>query len=144
MAAGTGITLTRGNVFVFGYVVESRDRQQSYDRVHRLGQTRPVRIIRLITEDSLEQRMVSLQENKSALDNGFMCKLSAEERKKVFCFCTCIACTFHFLFLTQCSVSSLGSHNRLKDLFEVVDIEQHWDVVEEDESEDLGGFIGEG
>eukprot|EP00977_Amphora_coffeiformis_P011250 scaffold2707_cov169-Amphora_coffeaeformis.AAC.6 len=108
MAAGTGITLTRENVcFVLDTWWNAAIENQAMDRVHRLGQTRPVRIISFIVEDSLEQRMVRLQENKSALGNGSKRKRSAEERKKV------------------------------------VDIEQHWDGVYDDDGEDLGGFIVE-
>ena len=53
------------------------------DRVHRIGQTRPVRVVRLVMNDSLEGRMVDLQDAKTALGNGSLRKLSAAERKKV-------------------------------------------------------------
>ncbi|KAK9368205.1 SNF2 family N-terminal domain-containing protein [Lipomyces kononenkoae] len=38
---------------------------QSGDRVHRIGQHRPVRITRLIIEDSIESRIIELQEKKA-------------------------------------------------------------------------------
>lgn len=37
------------------------------DRIHRLGQYRPVRITRLIIENSIESRIVQLQEKKELL-----------------------------------------------------------------------------
>ncbi|PHZ07300.1 uncharacterized protein RHIMIDRAFT_277214 [Rhizopus microsporus ATCC 52813] len=37
------------------------------DRIHRLGQRRPIRITRLIIENSIESRIVQLQEKKTAL-----------------------------------------------------------------------------
>ena len=37
------------------------------DRIHRLGQRRPVQAIKLIIEDSIESRIVQLQEKKSAM-----------------------------------------------------------------------------
>ncbi|KAK9456921.1 SNF2 family N-terminal domain-containing protein [Dipodascopsis uninucleata] len=38
---------------------------QSGDRVHRIGQHRPVRITRLVIEDSIESRIIELQEKKA-------------------------------------------------------------------------------
>lgn len=37
------------------------------DRIHRLGQHRPVQAIKLVIEDSIESRIVQLQEKKSAM-----------------------------------------------------------------------------
>ena len=37
------------------------------DRIHRLGQRRPVKAIKLVIEDSIESRIVQLQEKKSAM-----------------------------------------------------------------------------
>ena len=55
-AAGAGLTLHRSNVAVY----ESLSNQaahflQSLDRIHRRGQTRPVRYVTLLAEDSLEE-----------------------------------------------------------------------------------------
>lgn len=38
---------------------------QSGDRVHRIGQTRPVTITRLVIEDSIESRIIELQDKKA-------------------------------------------------------------------------------
>jgi DNA repair protein RAD16 len=37
------------------------------DRIHRLGQRRPVQAIKFIIEDSIESRIIELQEKKSAM-----------------------------------------------------------------------------
>lgn len=38
--------------------------QQAFDRVHRLGQTRGVTIDRLVIQDTVEARILALQERK--------------------------------------------------------------------------------
>lgn len=43
---------------------------QSADRCHRIGQKRPCVITRLCIEDSVESRMVMLQEKKANMING--------------------------------------------------------------------------
>lgn len=42
------------------------------DRAHRIGQTRPVDIRRLVIQNTVEQRILELQERKSALADGAM------------------------------------------------------------------------
>ena len=37
---------------------------QAMDRVHRIGQKRPVRVMRFLVKDSIEERIVALQEAK--------------------------------------------------------------------------------
>jgi len=84
MAAGTGITLTRGNLAImiepwWNFSMES----QAMDRIYRIGQVRPVKCVRLIMEDSIEERMLSkVQEGKTALGKGSLQKLNAQERSK--------------------------------------------------------------
>ena len=56
--------------------------QQAMDRVHRIGQTRNVRVLRFIMADSVESRMVELQEVKALLGKGAFENLTAAERKK--------------------------------------------------------------
>lgn len=38
---------------------------QAFDRVHRLGQTRPVVVHRLVIKDTVEDRVLALQEKKA-------------------------------------------------------------------------------
>lgn len=40
---------------------------QAMDRIHRIGQTRPVEIHRLVVQDSIDQRIWALQERKKNL-----------------------------------------------------------------------------
>ena len=43
---------------------------QAINRAHRIGQTRPVTAIRFITKDSIEERMLQLQEKKKLVFEG--------------------------------------------------------------------------
>jgi hypothetical protein len=49
---------------------------QAYDRVHRLGQKRPVHVVYIMMEDSIEGCMVKMQEAKQALGKGCVEELS--------------------------------------------------------------------
>ena len=40
---------------------------QAVDRAHRIGQTRPVTVFRLVSADTVEEKVVALQERKRAL-----------------------------------------------------------------------------
>ena len=40
---------------------------QAADRAHRLGQTRPVLVYRLVAQDTVEERILALQERKRAM-----------------------------------------------------------------------------
>lgn len=42
---------------------------QAQDRAHRIGQLKPVKIYRLITEGTIEERIVGRAELKMRLDN---------------------------------------------------------------------------
>ena len=55
--------------------------EQAMDRVHRLGQTRPVRVVRFVAERSIEERILQLQAAKAALGSGALRRLSAEEAR---------------------------------------------------------------
>lgn len=70
MAGGLGLNLTAANsVFVMEPQFNPAAEAQAIDRVHRLGQTRPVRTVRYVMQDSFEERMVQLQEKKKRLAN---------------------------------------------------------------------------
>jgi len=81
--------------------------------IYRIGQTRPVTIIRFIMKDSIEERMVALQNAKAALGKGSMEKISQQERKKA-------RLTF------------------LRDLFNIADEDVKWDsdFIADDEEDD--------
>ena len=44
--------------------------QQAIDRAHRLGQERPVTVIRFIIRDSIEERILDLQDKKRKIAQG--------------------------------------------------------------------------
>jgi len=58
---------------------------QATDRAHRIGQTRPVTVYRLITANTIEERIIELHRNKRELadalleDSDQSAKLGADE-----------------------------------------------------------------
>nr|CRI42958.1 Helicase, Snf2/Rad54 family [Chlamydia pneumoniae] len=68
LAAGTGINLTAGNVVImYDRWWNPAKENQALDRVHRIGQKNTVFIYKLITEDTLEERIHYLIEKKIRL-----------------------------------------------------------------------------
>ncbi|CAH0015544.1 unnamed protein product [Clonostachys rhizophaga] len=68
MAGGLGLNLTSGNnVYVMEPQYNPAAEAQAIDRVHRLGQKRPVRTVRYIIQDSFEEKMLELQDKKKRL-----------------------------------------------------------------------------
>ncbi|TRM55791.1 SNF2 family N-terminal domain-containing protein [Schizophyllum amplum] len=68
---GVGLNLTRANNVIsldlgWSEAVEA----QAFDRVHRLGQTRKVLVKRLVVDNTVEDRILSLQERKALLADG--------------------------------------------------------------------------
>lgn len=67
-AGGVGLNLTTANrVYMMEPYWNPAVEQQAIDRVHRLGQTRPVTTIRFIINNSIEQNMQKRQIYKTAL-----------------------------------------------------------------------------
>ena len=67
-AGGTGLTLTRADhVFLLDPWWNPAVEDQAADRTHRIGQTRPVMVYRLVATDTVESRILALQEKKRAL-----------------------------------------------------------------------------
>jgi SNF2 family DNA or RNA helicase len=67
-AGGTGINLTAADTVIiydpwWNPAVES----QAVDRAHRIGQKKAVSVYRLVTEDSIEQKIMQLKERKSEM-----------------------------------------------------------------------------
>lgn len=70
MAGGLGLNLTAGNnVYVMEPQYNPAAEAQAVDRVHRLGQKRPVRTVRYIMRNSFEEQMLILQDKKKKLAN---------------------------------------------------------------------------
>ena len=67
-AGGTGLNLTAAdNVFLLDPWWNPAVEDQAADRAHRIGQERPVLVQRLVAEDTVEERMLALQDRKRAL-----------------------------------------------------------------------------
>jgi len=82
-AAGVGLNLTRANrAFMMDLWWNPSVEDQAMDRVHRIGQARPVKVVRFVTRHTVEQRILELQEHKRALSRGALARLSAEEIRR--------------------------------------------------------------
>ncbi|MEA2627127.1 MAG: hypothetical protein QOD06_3172 [Candidatus Binatota bacterium] len=67
-AGGTGLNLTAAdNVFLVDPWWNPAVEDQAADRAHRIGQTRPVFVHRLVAEDTIEERILALQAEKRSL-----------------------------------------------------------------------------
>lgn len=86
-AGGIGLNLTAAD---YVYIVDPwwnpAVEQQAIDRTHRIGQTKNIFAYRLICKDTIEEKMLILQERKRALasdlvseDNAFLKKLTRED-----------------------------------------------------------------
>lgn len=68
MCVGVGLNLTRANNVISLDLAWSRAvESQAWDRVHRLGQTKAVNVQRLTIADTVEDRILALQERKVCL-----------------------------------------------------------------------------
>lgn len=91
-AGGTGINLTSADMVIhydpwWNISVEN----QATDRTHRIGQTKKVQVYKLITKNSIEEKIYDLQQRKKELidnmlstDTTFINKLSKEDILKLF------------------------------------------------------------
>jgi len=67
-AGGTGLNLTAADhVFLLDPWWNPAVEDQAADRAHRIGQTRPVLIHRMVTKDTVEERILALKSKKRAL-----------------------------------------------------------------------------
>jgi non-specific serine/threonine protein kinase len=91
-AGGVGLNLT---VADYVYIVDPwwnpAAEQQAIDRAHRIGQTRKVFAYKMICKDSVEEKILQLQEKKKILaddliqeDTGFVKNLSREDIEFLF------------------------------------------------------------
>ena len=91
-AGGTGINLTAADMVIhydpwWNLSVEN----QATDRTHRIGQTKKVQVYKLITKNSIEEKIYDLQQRKKELidnmlstDTKFINKLSKEDIMGLF------------------------------------------------------------
>jgi SNF2 family DNA or RNA helicase len=67
-AGGTGLNLTEADhVFLLDPWWNPAVEDQAADRTHRIGQTKPVMVYRLVTRDTVEERIMRLQQEKRHL-----------------------------------------------------------------------------
>lgn len=72
-AGGTGLNLTSANLVIhFDPWWNPAIEDQATDRAHRIGQKRVVEVIKLISQDTIEEKIVKLQESKKELINNVM------------------------------------------------------------------------
>ena len=70
-AGGLGINLTAADhVFILDPWWNPAAEDQAADRAHRIGQNRPVMVYRLVAEDTVEERILALQQKKRALSEA--------------------------------------------------------------------------
>ena len=91
-AGGTGLNLTGADTVVhFDPWWNPAVENQATDRAHRIGQKKKVCVVKLISEDSVEERVLNLQEKKklvidatvSATDDAIVSKMSFADLKDV-------------------------------------------------------------
>jgi superfamily II DNA or RNA helicase len=64
-AGGTGLNLTQADhVFLLDLWWNPAVEEQAADRAHRIGQQRPVMVYRLVAKDTVEERILALQDQK--------------------------------------------------------------------------------
>jgi SNF2 family DNA or RNA helicase len=91
-AGGTGLNLTGADTVIhFDPWWNPAVENQATDRAHRIGQKKKVCVVKLISEDSVEERVLKLQEKKSlvidatvgATDDAIVSKMSFEDLKSI-------------------------------------------------------------
>ena len=91
-AGGVGLNLTAAD---YVYIVDPwwnpAVEQQAIDRTHRIGQTKNIFAYRMICKDTIEDKILQLQEKKRVLakeliadDEGFVKSLSKEDVEYLF------------------------------------------------------------
>ncbi|DAZ97416.1 TPA: hypothetical protein N0F65_011300 [Lagenidium giganteum] len=77
-AGGLGINLTAADTVVLHDLdFNPTNDEQACDRCHRIGQTKPVTIYKLVAEDTVDNHIYSLGEAKTQLNNAVLGKLNA-------------------------------------------------------------------
>jgi SWI/SNF-related matrix-associated actin-dependent regulator 1 of chromatin subfamily A len=82
-AGGAGINLAAANkVIIFDSGFNPQDDVQAENRAHRVGQTREVEVVRLVTRGTIEEQIHALGESKLALDERVAGDASAASEDK--------------------------------------------------------------
>ena len=91
-AGGTGLNLTGADMVIhYDPWWNISTENQATDRAHRIGQKRNVQVYKLITKNSIEEKIYELQQKKAQLvdsmlstKTSFISKLSKEEIMNLF------------------------------------------------------------
>ncbi len=91
-AGGVALNLTcASHVFLMDPWWNPAAENQAIDRIHRIGQYKPIRAIRFIVRDSIEDRIIKLQEKKKLVfdstiggDAGSLARLTFEDLQFLF------------------------------------------------------------
>jgi SNF2 family DNA or RNA helicase len=91
-AGNAGLNLTAaGYVFLFDPWWNSAVEQQAIDRTHRIGQTKNVFAYKMVCKNTIEEKIIQLQERKKMLaaeliaeETGFVKKLTEEDIEFLF------------------------------------------------------------
>ena len=77
-AGGTGLNLTGADIVIhYDPWWNTAAQDQATDRAHRIGQTKKVTVYRIIAKDTIEEKILQLQETKKELADSV---LSGETR----------------------------------------------------------------
>lgn len=80
---GQGCNFTRANhVFLIDPWWNLATEDQALDRVHRIGQSRPVTAVKFVAAKTIEERITKLQETKALVAEGSLSKLTPEQLRK--------------------------------------------------------------
>jgi len=91
-AGGVALNLTNANhIFLCDPWWNPAAEMQAIDRTHRLGQTRAIKAVRLVCLNTVEERIIQLQEKKRLVfdgtiggDQASLTKLTSEDMKQLF------------------------------------------------------------
>jgi len=92
-AGGVGLNLTEADtVIIYDPWWNPAAESQAADRAHRIGQDKPVFVYKLITENTVEEKIIAMQDKKRALAEGIYkggekeesLKLTAEDLTALF------------------------------------------------------------
>jgi SNF2 family DNA or RNA helicase len=109
-AGNSGLNLTAANnVIMFDPFWNPYIEEQAVDRAHRIGQRKPVNVHRLLVGETVEDRIIALQEKKRAMIEGALdenasrniARLGERELAFLFVSCDCLGSFLPFTWLTH-------------------------------------------